>query len=106
MLVIGINSDPNTPPFHTKLDLDIDTDSPRKIHDLLSKKANGTTFSHILCVEDDDIVLEIADEDDYDLSDPVIVDDTDTDEDDLDENPDRLHEDGDDTDLEDITDVD
>jgi hypothetical protein len=96
MLVIGFQADLKAP-FHSELEIDVDVDSPRKIHDLLSKKANGASFTHVICIENDGVVAEFEDETDYDLSDaPSTDDDADDEDDEL--NPDSLHEDGDDTD--------
>ncbi len=103
MLVIGYLA--NKAPFHSQLDIDPDTDSPRKIHDLLSKKAKGALFTHLLCVEDDEVSAEFEDEVDYDLSQPVESSNNE-DEEDEEENPDSLHEDEPDfdIDLDDIVD--
>lgn len=67
MLVVGVQGD--GVPFYSDVDIDPDVDSPRNIHNLLMKKANGKTFVHILCIENDEVVAEFSDEVDYDLSD-------------------------------------
>lgn len=79
MLVIGYNSDNNSP-FYTDLDIDPDTDSASKIHKMLSKKANGATFDSILCIEDDNVVAEFSVDEDYDTSDEDDEDDDDSDD--------------------------
>lgn len=86
MLVIGIQE--NNTPFHSDLDVDPDVDSPRSIHDQLMKKAGGITFVHILCVEEDVVVAEYMDQEDYDLSVDEGDDDSDDDEDDDDDGDD------------------
>jgi hypothetical protein len=89
MLVIGFQSDDNSVVSH-ELDVDPDIDSPRKIHDLLKKKAHGQDFSSIVCVQDDAVIASFVDSEDYDLSEPAEEDDTSEDEEDSD--PDGLHE--------------
>jgi hypothetical protein len=96
MLVIGIQQDGT--PFYSDLDVDADTDSPRSIHDLLSKKAKGALFEHILCIEEDVVVADFINQEDYDLTE---TSDNDTMWDDLDDendDGDNLHEDEDDED--------
>lgn len=67
MLVIGFQLE-NNQSFHFDIDVDPATDSPRKIHDALSKKAQGAKFSSIVCVEDDAVVATFTEDDDYDLA--------------------------------------
>lgn len=88
MLVIGVQ--PDNTPFHSELDVDVDIDSPRQIHDALMKKAGGITFTHIICIEDDTVVGEYMDQEDYDLT--VDEDEDDSDDDDSDDDDgDDLH---------------
>lgn len=87
MLVVGVQGD--GVPFYSDIDVDPDTDNPHHIHNLLMKKANGKTFVHLLCIEDDEVIAEFSDEVDYDLSDKD--DEDESMDEDLD--PDHLHED-------------
>lgn len=95
MLVIGIPE--NNLPFHSDLEIDPDIDSPRKIHDMLMKEANGIVFVCVMCIEEDTVVAEFFDQEDYDLS---IDEEEDQEEPDESVDPDGLHEadDGDDED--------
>jgi hypothetical protein len=90
MLVIGFKSKDNSS-FNHELDIDPTIDSPRHIHDLLKKAANGADFGHIVVVENDIVVAEFSDEEDYDLTEPTESDDEEDDED----NEDSLHEEDD-----------
>lgn len=87
MLVIGTNQE-NGSVSHGYFDIDIDVDSPRKIHDMLSKKAKGSKFNNITCIEDDVVLTSYYDQEDFDLS----VDEEATDLDNEDADPDTLHE--------------
>jgi predicted transcriptional regulator len=65
MLVIGFRDSDNA---MSSKEIDIEaTDSPRKIHDLL-KKETGMDYSRIVLIEDDTVVAEFTDQEDYDLS--------------------------------------
>ena len=93
MLVIGFNS-ANNYHFSHKLDVDLDLDSPKKIHDLLKKEAGkemkGTGFTLIVCVDDEGYEsVSFEDSEDYDISSK----EEDDDEMDDDADPDHLHED-------------
>lgn len=93
MLVVGFNSE-NGYHFSHKLDVDLDLDSPRKIHDMLKKQAGkemkGEGFSVVLVFDDDgDEAAVYESDEDYDLADDVDEDDTDSDDD---EDADALHE--------------
>lgn len=91
MLVIGFKAKDNSS-FNHELDIDPTIDSPRHIHDLLKKAANGADFGHIVVVENDVVVAEFSDEEDYDLTEPVESDDED-DEDSESDDDDGLHDD-------------
>lgn len=91
MLVIGFKAKDNSS-FNHELDIDPTIDSPRHIHDLLKKAANGADFGHIVVVENDTVVAEFSDEEDYDLTEPAESSD---DEDDEDDDEDSLHEEDD-----------
>ena len=96
MLIIGVNQENNSI-SHGHFDIDIDVDSPRKIHDMLSKKTNGSKFNSITCIEDDVVLASYYDQDDYDLS----VEEEVSDLNDEDADPDTLHEEDDDAEDED-----
>jgi hypothetical protein len=96
MLVIGFRAKDKSH-YSVVMDIDLDIDSPRRIHDLLKKEANGLDFDHIVCVEDDAVVAEFTDEEDYDLTEPPEDDDEeDVDEEHLDEDDLESDEDEDD----------
>ena len=82
MLVIGFNSKDNSSFARNIAGIDLDIDSPRHIHDLLKAAANGTDFTHIVLVEEDTVIAEFSDEEDYDLTEPAEVDDADESDDD------------------------
>jgi hypothetical protein len=89
MLVIGFRAKDKSHHSVVWDDIDLDVDSPRRIHDRLKKEANGLDFDHIVCVEDDTVVAEYTDEEDYDLTespeeeDEDVIDEDRADEDDL-----------------------
>lgn len=88
MLVIGYSGGEND--FVSKgLDIDLDTDSPQKIFNLLRDKSNNT-FDCIVCIEDDQIVASFYIDEDYDASLAEETDDNSSDDEDVD--PDDLHE--------------
>lgn len=82
MLVIGVLADRTIISFD--LEVDLDDDSPRKIHDSLKQETNSTKgFVQIICVEDDEVVATYTDEDDYDLTEETIDDREDDDKDEI-----------------------
>lgn len=95
MLVIGFTDGQNSAYAH-ELDVDVDVDSPRKIHDTLKKSASGTDFTTIICVENDTVVGHFIDGEDYDLSVDENAEEEETDDEDGDD--DNLHEDDEDDD--------
>lgn len=67
MLVIG-TYEGNV--IYRDIDVDPDTDSPKKIHDTLKKMTGGKhNFSHILVVIDDIVDYHFEDGSDYDIDD-------------------------------------
>jgi hypothetical protein len=48
-------------------DVDIKSDTPRKVHDVLSEM-KGMAFEHITLVENDTVVATYSDGEDYDLA--------------------------------------
>jgi hypothetical protein len=91
MLVIGFNG-ANGFHFSGKLDVEVDIDSPKKIHDLLKKEAGkemkGEGFSLVVCFDDDGYEVAVyEDGEDYDITED---DDEDLDDENEDEDPDDL----------------
>jgi hypothetical protein len=86
MLIIGFNSNDNSTYSH-ELDVEVDIDSPRRIHDLLKKKANNQDFTTIVCVVEDAVAAVYVSDEDFDLSAPAEEDENSSndDEDDSDD---------------------
>jgi hypothetical protein len=81
MLVIGFRYDVN---HMISKDLDIDSsEDPRKVHDLLKKETDGCDFSHIVLVENDEVVADYLEGEDFELSETDSDDDLDDEELDL-----------------------
>jgi hypothetical protein len=99
MLIIGHNSKENVP-YSRQIVCDIDTDSPRKLHDMLKKATGGIDFTYISVVEDDTVIATYYDGEDFDLTETAEDDHSaaslDVGEDDDDDN---LHEDDEDDDF-------
>jgi hypothetical protein len=93
MLVIGFKGEDNFV-FSRTLDVDPDADSPLKIHKALSKELDKgvTTFNTIVCIDNDEVVAQFYEGEDYEVDDDSDEDD-DTTEDDEDLDPDHLHDD-------------
>lgn len=73
MLVIGFRDTDN---HMVSKDLDIETsEDPRKIHDLLKKETDGFDFTHIVLVENDEVIANYLDGEDFDLSEEDVDDD-------------------------------
>lgn len=85
MLVIGFGKDKSV--HSHELDIDPTIDNPRYIHEQLKKTANGQDFDTIVVVENDAVVAEYSDEEDYDLTedadDEIAALDDDADDEDL-----------------------
>ena len=88
MLVIGFRDNDNFVAHHI-LDIDIDADSPRKIHDMLKRTTGGGDFTSIVCISEEEVQAVYYNEEDYDLAEDAEEDEID--EEDID-NDDDLHD--------------